>query len=803
MLILPALALLLAGALFINALLRPASRAGYALGLFVAAYAQIVLISQAASLLNGIGAPVYLACGAALAAASWWLWRKQGCPDLLGPFAGGKWRIWRGVRFAWRDLPLWLLAGGVAASLLVGALQILLLPQNNYDSLVYHLPRVGYWMQHQTLAGWPTLDTRQVNFPPNAELGILWGAVFTGGDRLAGFVQWFSALFSALAIAGLARLVGGGYRQSLFAGLLCLTLPQVVLQSTTSQNDLAVTVFALACVYFLRLGLAEGCPGSLLYSGAAFGLALGSKTTFVFLLPGLALAVIVWFFSRGVKQWRLWRNWAVACLAGTVLFGGYIYAQNIITYRHPFGQYETGSLEAALAGGRMETALHNAALYTYQMFDGSGLPSALDEPFMQLKRRVFGRLFRELGMSGDFAKMSVQQILALPTRIHEDLSWFGPLGFLVFLPVVFVQLVNGIRRRAYDWLALLALGTGFFAALCYLMGWTLFKGRYFVLGVGLAAPLLAFVYHPRRWVIPAGVALLALTTLFITVIGNEAKPLVGANAVFGRDRIALRAMNAPFMEAITRKVDEVIPDGARVAVKMGPNGLEHLIFGEAFQRELMQVDQAITARDTSILKETGAEFFVVGPREQFFINLPPGLELIAALDQTSLYRVNQQALENTPEDLPYPAADPNRFILTDPALTQTVGVIESWGGQWGVEQNQEGGYYWLGRGEVQGFGMRVLADADLQFSLVLEVDAGPSRQDGERNLVVKVFTPDGLSQTYPAQFTASGRLRLPVMLKQGVNEIGMYVLDSADVFELPNGDTRTLLVRLNRIRFAP
>jgi len=125
---------------------------------------------------------------------------------------------------------LGILVIGVVLVYLTGAVLIIFVPQNNYDSMTYHLSRVGYWMQHQSLTPWPTPNPRQTTSPLNAELGILWTTLLTRSDRLAGFVQWFSAIGTALAIYGISQLMGVKRYQGVFASFLWMTFPPIVLQ---------------------------------------------------------------------------------------------------------------------------------------------------------------------------------------------------------------------------------------------------------------------------------------------------------------------------------------------------------------------------------------------------------------------------------------------------------------------------------------------------------------------------------------------------------------------------------------------
>src|SRR3989339_995797 len=59
-------------------------------------------------------------------------------------------------------------------------------PPNTYDSLGYHMTRVAYWVQHQSVAHYPAPapDLRQLYMPPLAEYLIAQLSLLTDSDRL-------------------------------------------------------------------------------------------------------------------------------------------------------------------------------------------------------------------------------------------------------------------------------------------------------------------------------------------------------------------------------------------------------------------------------------------------------------------------------------------------------------------------------------------------------------------------------------------------------------------------------------------
>jgi len=66
----------------------------------------------------------------------------------------------------------------------------LIAPPNNWDSMTYHMARVMYWMQHQSVAHYPTHNPRQLDSPPWSSFAIMHLQLLSGGDRFANLVQW-------------------------------------------------------------------------------------------------------------------------------------------------------------------------------------------------------------------------------------------------------------------------------------------------------------------------------------------------------------------------------------------------------------------------------------------------------------------------------------------------------------------------------------------------------------------------------------------------------------------------------------
>lgn len=132
--------------------------------------------------------------------------------------------------------------------LLVGA--IFTVPYN-YDSMSYHLARVGYWMDHQSVSHYICNIDRQIYSPVLAEYNLLHIMLLGGSDTFVNFLQYTAMFAGAYFIYQSARRLGTNRTFSLFGAFVFMMMPLTISQSITTQNDLFVTVFFAIFIYEL------------------------------------------------------------------------------------------------------------------------------------------------------------------------------------------------------------------------------------------------------------------------------------------------------------------------------------------------------------------------------------------------------------------------------------------------------------------------------------------------------------------------------------------------------------------------
>ncbi len=160
----------------------------------------------------------------------------------------------------WQILPLpeRLVIVAVATTLLITVITALLAAPNNWDAMVYHMPRVMHWIQNQTVAHYPSSEVRQLAFMPGAGYVVMQLQLLAGGDRLANLPQGLAFLGCILGTSLMAEQVSG-QRTAWIAALVCASVPMAIMQATTPQTDL-LTAFWLVCLTYFVWGCQPSHP---------------------------------------------------------------------------------------------------------------------------------------------------------------------------------------------------------------------------------------------------------------------------------------------------------------------------------------------------------------------------------------------------------------------------------------------------------------------------------------------------------------------------------------------------------------
>lgn len=425
------------------------------------------------------------------------------------------WRLAAGLGAPWARLatrPGWrkervpenlLLLSILLVLVFYGALAFFAFPLN-YDSNVYRLTRVAYWLQEGAVRAVAVDEPRLNIVPGNADLVMLWlTSFFHRHFPLVGLVQFSAGLLACATVYELCRALGFSRFWRLAAVLAFLGTPNAAVQFPTSQTDLFTTGCLWAGLLFLLEALRSGRTLDWCLFGVGLGLAVGAKPTVLYWGPGLSLLLVGWSRAEGVG-WR-------ALAKGLALAAPLVVCLAAPPYLHTWHRYGSAMAPAATVadvhkdvsgGSRAYFASVNGLAYLWQIFEpDSNLP--LLAPLWNYPFRAIGALLLRLpehyeGFHSWFVRMSGW----LGYGPHEDYASFGFPLLLVSALGGGVALADAVRRRRPGMIAGFAFlsAVAFFGPFCLLQSWTVHKFRYFV----LLTPILALssVYGlralPRR-----------------------------------------------------------------------------------------------------------------------------------------------------------------------------------------------------------------------------------------------------------------------------------------------------------------
>ncbi len=324
---------------------------------------------------------------------------------------------------------LFLLLIGLQLTVLI--LVALVYPPNNWDSMTYHMSRIVHWEQNRSGNYYATDDLRTIQMPPLAEYEIANLQILLNNDQMANTVQWFAFLACIIGVTNISKKLGGNLNQQLLSGLLCAAIPMAILQSTSTQNDLAASQW-IVCFISIGIGIIRQ-PKNLFFQSIALGLALGlacftKATSYIFLAP-FCLWIGIVLLRRNLK------NILYGLLIVAVLFTVNIsyFSRNLSLFNAPFGPRDSTLNELHSLAALNSNLIRNIALhFSYKVKIGS---TAINPAFLLQKLHSLTGL-NEIDPRTSFSDDNVFAGFNSNQIFHEDYSGNPLHAFLILLTIL-------------------------------------------------------------------------------------------------------------------------------------------------------------------------------------------------------------------------------------------------------------------------------------------------------------------------------------------------------------------------------
>lgn len=184
--------------------------------------------------------------------------------------------------------------------------QGIIYPPNNWDSMTYHLSRITAWISRGSVGHFPTNIFYQVYQGPFAEYVIMHFNMLARNDYFSATVQFCFLLFMLVTLTNVIKTLGLQRRYQILAVIFATLIPEVLLQASSTQNNIVESFFVLTAYYFTLKSIKGTAFNDYFFLGMAVGLALLTKSTaYIYLFPILlvfAIRVLNRFFkTRNLK----------------------------------------------------------------------------------------------------------------------------------------------------------------------------------------------------------------------------------------------------------------------------------------------------------------------------------------------------------------------------------------------------------------------------------------------------------------------------------------------------------------------
>lgn len=203
------------------------------------------------------------------------------------------------------------------------------------DSMVYHLPRVMYWMQEKTLQQ-DVIRNPHDFMAPFAEYILLHLYFIAGSDRLLFLSQWVAYVVLIILSPVIAGKMDADKKVKVITALFVATLPITIMQASSTQVDMIVAVLVMISTYIALTLLEKITINKSILFALTLGLGISTKATFyLFIIIPLGITL----FALTKNQWR---NTLVIVLSSliTIVMPLRFMSQNFSLYGNILGPFK-------------------------------------------------------------------------------------------------------------------------------------------------------------------------------------------------------------------------------------------------------------------------------------------------------------------------------------------------------------------------------------------------------------------------------------------------------------------------------
>lgn len=386
------------------------------------------------------------------------------------------------------DKHLFILFLGFLFLLLVSLFLDIIMPSLEPDSQTYHFIRAYEFSQQGSLAHIMTNDIRALVMPINSEVLYAWMYLFKKNFYGYGIVSFCGFILAICSMWNICEKLKFAFRKRLYAIFIFSSFSAIIMQMQSLQTDLVVGSLFLA-------SLALFINNSLFFSSLSLALAMGTKTTGVIGIIAFFIILIAFeILIEKNKKLDKTKRFSLFLIINFLIFSSYNYFSNLFHYGSPFSS-RVAYLGHVFWGG-IKGYIANLIHFFFQSFDFTGFKWGfyLNDEILTIKQKVFEiiNIPPEIGCNVEQDKVNI--------AADEQVVGFGILGFLVFLPMIFLSNIKIFFNKNKKTIFLFILSIAFIINILVLARTTaymVFSIRFIVAYVSLSSLVLIYAYKKR------------------------------------------------------------------------------------------------------------------------------------------------------------------------------------------------------------------------------------------------------------------------------------------------------------------
>lgn len=424
-----------------------------------------------------------------------------------------------GARRFWKELGTWPVVMICILLLITLVVAVVALP-NNLDSLSYHLSRLGYWTQQGNVDHYASHIERSVSFSPFSEYVHLHTYLLAGSERYFQLLQW-CCLVGLLALISMLASHFSASRTVLQTSLLfAATLPIVVLESMTTQNDLVVAFFVVATAFFVFDYLKNNHLPSLHLIAPCCALGMMTKGTFLFYALPFGAYLLVTMVQKPAMRRHI-AGFAAAALLLTLALNTPFWYRTYAIFGSPIGTFSNGNKNFFRGpADYISSVSKHVFLHLGFVSPGNRYNDFLQSQLIHFHQR----------MGVDLNTPGIGMIFKMnKLNFNEDFAhnFFGMWLVLFSIPLLFFARLSRVAKW-YCGLTFLS-----FLIFCFFIGYQIYGSRLHISFFLLAAPVVGLAFGS---VLPVFVNYLLITALWLAALPfallSSAHPLLSTKWFF-------------------------------------------------------------------------------------------------------------------------------------------------------------------------------------------------------------------------------------------------------------------------------